>query len=237
MVDEKLSMDEALEKLSSDDVASRKLAINSLEGVNDEVAINPLIEATTDESAPVRFKAAEILGTMGDVAVDKLIARFGEEEGQNKRFITYALKQTGDEKVIPYLVEAVGDEDPIVRKVAVRGLGELEAVSEMGSISKGLEDEDWGVRLAGIRSLGDLGTEESVALIKKARRKEKDKDFKKACNKSIQKAEEAIIPKQFELLVENNVVDMSEDELGSTPKKRLKAMKKIVKQNKDFFKN
>ena len=67
--------------------------------------------------------------------------------------------------------------------------------------------------------------------------KEKDKDFKKACNKSIQKAEEAIIPKQFELLVENNVVDMSEDELGSTPKKRLKAMKKIVKQNKDFFKN
>ena len=44
-------------------------------------------------------------------------------------------------------------------------------------ISKGLEDEDWGVRLAGIRSLGDLGTEESVALIKKARRKEKDKDF------------------------------------------------------------
>jgi HEAT repeat protein len=236
MVDEKLSMNEALENLSSDDVATRKLAVNSLEGVTDEVAINPLIEATTDESAPVRFKAAEILGTMGDVAVGKLIDRFGEEEGQNKRFITYALKQTGDEKVIPYLVEAVEDEDAIVRKVAVRGLGELKAVNQIDSISKGLTDDDWGVRLAGIRSLGDLGTEESIDLIKKARRKEKDKDFKKACNKSIQKAEDAVIPKKFAMLVENNIVDMSEDELGSTPKKRLKAMKKIVKQNKDFFK-
>ena len=103
--------------------------------------------------------------------------------------------------------------------------------------SKGLDDEDWGVRLAAIRSFGDLSTEESIKLIKKARRKEKDKDFKKACNKSIQKAEEAVIPYQFNLLVENGLVDVDEKDLGSTPKKRVKAMKKIIKENKDFFKN
>ncbi len=237
MSDEKLSMNEALEHLTSEDVNTRKLAVNSLVGVTDDVAIDPLIEATTDESSPVRFKAAEILGTMGESAVDKLIERFNNENGQNKRFITYALKQTGDEKVIPCLAEAVEDDDAIVRKVAVRGLGELKANDNIDDISKGLDDEDWGVRLAAIRSFGDLSTEESIKLIKKARRKEKDKDFKKACNKSIQKAEEAVIPYQFNLLVENGLVDVDEKDLGSTPKKRVKAMKKIIKENKDFFKN
>ncbi len=59
-------------------------------------------------------------------------------------------------------------------------------------IQKALDDDDWGVRLAGIYSLGDLASEESIAMIKKARRKEKDKDFKKACNKAIKKAEKAM---------------------------------------------
>ena len=86
MSDEKLSMNEALEHLTSEDVNTRKLAVNSLVGVTDDVAIDPLIEATTDESSPVRFKAAEILGTMGESAVDKLIERFYNENGQNKRF-------------------------------------------------------------------------------------------------------------------------------------------------------
>ena len=186
------SFDEAIEKLNDNDVNVRKDAISSLVGVSDESAIEPLINATTDENAPVRFKAAEILGTMGDVAVDKLIAKFESETGQNKRFITFALKQTNSPKVIPSLVSAVEDDDFGVRKVAVRGLGELKAHGEMNAICKGLDDEDWGVRLAAVYGLGDLATPESVALIKKARRKEKDKDFKKSCNKTIKKAEKII---------------------------------------------
>ena len=184
-----LSFEEAINSLSSDDVKVRKQAIESLVGITDEKAIEPLIKATTDDNAQVRFKAAEILGNMGDVAVDKLIDEFKNAEGKDKRFLAFALKETEDKKVIPYFVEATDDEDFGVRKVAVRSLGELQAEDELDTIAKCLEDEDWGVKLAAIQALGDLATDDSIDLIKKARKGEDDKDFKKSCNKAIKKAQ------------------------------------------------
>ena len=183
------NLDEAINNLSNDDVKVRKEAIESLVGITDEDAIEPLIKATTDDNAQVRFKAAEILGSMGDVAVDKLIEEFESAEGKDKRFLAFALKETEDEKVIPYFVKATEDEDFGVRKVAVRSLGELQAEGELDTIAKCLEDDDWGVKLAAIQALGDLATDDAIDLIKKARKGEEDKDFKKSCNKAIKKAQ------------------------------------------------
>ncbi|MEE1129022.1 MAG: HEAT repeat domain-containing protein [Methanobrevibacter sp.] len=184
-----LSFEESINNLSNDDVKVRKEAIESLVGITDEEAIEPLIKATTDDNAQVRFKAAEILGNMGDVAVDKLIDAFNNAEGKDKRFIAFALKETEDKKVIPYFVEAIDDDDFGVRKVAVRALGELQAEDQIDAIAKCLEDEDWGVKLAAIQALGDLATDESIKLIKDIRKTEDDKDFKKSCNKAIKKAQ------------------------------------------------
>ncbi|MBE6499210.1 MAG: HEAT repeat domain-containing protein [Methanobrevibacter thaueri] len=184
-----LNFEEAINNLSNEDVKVRKEAIESLVGSTDENAIEPLIKATTDDNAQVRFKAAEILGSMGDVAVDKLIEEFENAEGKDKRFLAFALKETEDKKVIPYFVQATENEDFGVRKVAVRALGELQAEDEIDFIAKCLEDEDWGVKLAAIQALGDLASDESIKLIKNARKAEEDKDFKKSCNKAIKKAE------------------------------------------------
>ena len=184
-----LILEDTINKLSDDDVKVRKEAVESLVGTTDESAIEPLIKATTDDNAQVRFKAAEILGSMGEVAVDKLIEEFVNAEGKDKRFLAFALKETEDKKVIPYFVDATEDEDFGVRKVAVRALGELQAEGELDSIAKCLEDEDCGVKLAAIQALGDLATDESIKLIKDARKAEDDKDFKKSCNKAIKKAE------------------------------------------------
>lgn len=183
------NLNEAINNLSNDDVKVRKEAIESLIGITDERSIEPLIKATTDENAQVRFKAAEILGNMGDVAVDKLIEEFESAEGKDKRFLAFALKETEDKKVIPYFVDACDDEDFGVRKVAVRALGELQAEDQLDSIAKCLDDEDWGVKLAAIQALGDLASDEAIKLIKDARKSEDDKDFKKSCNKAIKKAE------------------------------------------------
>lgn len=231
----KQEYEEALKNLTNEDVKIRKQAINNLEGIKDETAIGPLIKAATDENTQVRFKAAEILGTLGTAAVDKLITQFQKEEGQKKRYIVYALKQTKDDKVIPYLVEATEDEDPIVRKVAIRGLGEIVANDNIDDIAKGLEDEDWGVRLAAVHALGDLETEEGIKLIKKARRKEKDKDFKKSCNKSIKKAETNIAKIRFNILKEKNIMDTDIKELGKTAKQQEKALVKFMKDYTDKF--
>lgn len=118
-----LSFEDAINNLSNDDVSVRKEAIESLVGITDEEAIEPLIKATTDENAQVRFKAAEILGNMGDVAVDKLIEEFDNAEGKNKRFLAFALKETEDKKVIPYFVEATDDDD-FVAKLLMKNYNE-----------------------------------------------------------------------------------------------------------------
>jgi len=190
---EKLAMDEAIDKLNDEDVEIRKLAVNSLEGIDDEKIIDPLIEAMKDENTPVRHKAAEILGNMGDVVVDKLINIVNNEEGEYKRFASFALKLTGSKEAIDYFASSIHDEDFGVRKIAVRSLGELKATDKIDDIAEVMmEEEDWGVRLAAIRALGDMEVEEAIVVIKKARRKEKDKDFKKAANKAIKKIEKAI---------------------------------------------
>ena len=71
-----LILKEAIDNLSDDDVSVRKEAVNALIGVTDIEAIDPLIEATTDDNAQIRFKAAEILCNMGDDARDKLMEKF-----------------------------------------------------------------------------------------------------------------------------------------------------------------
>lgn len=189
---EKFSVEEAIEKLNDSDVEVRKNAVNSLDGTTDEAAIDPLIEAMKDENTPVRHKAAEILGNMGDVVVERLLTIVNNEEGEYKRFASFALKLTGSNEAIDYFASAIYDEDFGVRKVAVRSLGELKATDKIDNIAEiMMEEEDWGVRLAAVRALGDMEVEEAIDVIKKARRKEKDKDFKKAANKAIKKIEKA----------------------------------------------
>ena len=231
MMGNDLDFEEAIEKLKNEDSKIRKIAINSLEGTDNESAINPLIEATTDESAPIRFKAAEILGNMGDVAIDMLIERFNNESGQNKRLLSFALKESASPKIIECLAGAVSDEDFGVRKVAIRTLGELKAEDKTNLIAKGMEDEDWGVRLAAIYALGDIATEESVGLIKKARRKEKDKDFKKSCNKSIKKAEKSMkggsTPKKVKGKPFKEIKDLEKENINEA----IKEYEKYLKEN------
>ena len=55
-----LIFEDVINNLSNDDVNIRKEAINALVGLNDESIIDPLIKATTDDNAQIRFKAAEI---------------------------------------------------------------------------------------------------------------------------------------------------------------------------------
>lgn len=229
-----LTMTEAIENLKSEDVSVRKEAVESLIGVTDEEAIDPLIEATTDENAQVRFKAAEILGNMGNVAFDRLASKFTSETGKNKRFLAFALKETNNENAIPLFAEAVGDEDFGVRKVSIRALGELQANDELDTIAKGLEDEDWGVRLAAIHACADLASDESIALIKKARKEESDKDFKKSCNKAIKKAEKIQKAKAEGKTVSSTIpMKTIKDMEATNPQKAIKEYEKYVDSKSD----
>ncbi|MDR3290772.1 MAG: HEAT repeat domain-containing protein [Methanobrevibacter sp.] len=191
-MDEKLSLDDAIAKLSDKNLEIKTLALNRLEGIEDEKIIQPLINTLNDDNLIIKHKIAKILGDMGELAVDPLINTVEKEEGDFKKFATFALKETKSDRAVDYFVECLNNADWSIRKIAVRSLGELKAVEHIDSISDATNDEDWGVRLAAIRSLGDLEVKKAIDPIKKARRREKDKDFKKAANKAIKQIEKAI---------------------------------------------
>ena len=54
------TIDDAINGLKDDDVNIKMDSLEYLMNVNDEIAIDPLIEATTDDNTQVRFKAAGI---------------------------------------------------------------------------------------------------------------------------------------------------------------------------------
>ena len=55
-----LILKEAIDNLSDDDVSVRKEAVNALIGVTDIEAIDPLIEATTDDNAQIDRKSTRL---------------------------------------------------------------------------------------------------------------------------------------------------------------------------------
>jgi HEAT repeat protein len=189
---EKLSVHDAIAKLNDNNIEIRKLAVDNLKEIDDEKLIPILIDKLHDESPLIKHEIAKILGSMGELAVNPLIDAVKNGDGEFKKFVSFALKETSSEKAIDYFIDSLDNEDWAIRKIAVRSLGELKAIQVINLIESKTEDEDWGVRLAAIRSLGDLEVEEAIAPIKKARRKEKDKDFKKAANKAIKQIEKAI---------------------------------------------
>jgi len=189
----KLSMEKSMAKLADGDVEVRKLAVNSLEGIKNEKIIESLIKSMNDENIHVKHKAAENLGKMGDLVVDRLIEVVNKEEGEYKKFASFALKTTGSEKAIDYFSQSINDENFGVRKIALRALGELKAIDKIDDIIEIMRlEEDWGVRLAAVRTLEDMGVKKAINPIKKARREEKDKHFKKAADKAIKKIEKVI---------------------------------------------
>ncbi len=229
-----LTINQAIENLKNEDENIRKEAINSLLGVTDEIAIDPLIEATTDENSQIRFKAAEILGNMGNIAFERLSAKFLEESGKNKRFLAFALKETNNADAIPLFADTVSDDDFGVRKISIRALGEFQAHDQLDVIAKGLDDEDWGVRLAAIYACADLASDESIELIKKARRNESDKDFKKSCNKAIKRAQKAQKAKSQGKTVSKTIPLSTIKEMEKiNPQKAIKEYEKYVAEKSD----
>lgn len=89
-------------------------------------AVEPLIEALTDESQYAREAAAKALGKIGDVrAVEPLIEAQRGEEGIVKTAAVVALREIGDAKAVETFIRSLGDEGVNARVRAVTALGKV----------------------------------------------------------------------------------------------------------------
>lgn len=75
------------------------------------------------------------------------------------------LALTYDKAAIPYLIKATIDPNPQVRWWAVRGLGYLEATSEVDAIMACLKDEDVSVRREALNVMRQIGGDKTITAL------------------------------------------------------------------------
>lgn len=91
-------------------------------------------------------------------------------EPMRRLMAVYALGRSGDVSALPRLTEALKDEVPDVRKVALEGLAELHGrdAAMAPVLAEALRDEEPAVRLSVVEMLGKLDADEAVPLLMKA---------------------------------------------------------------------
>lgn len=126
--------------------------------------------------------AAAALASAGSKYVPNLIAAWQEVEVQDRTNYISALGSTGDERVVPVLMEALGSPREEIRNASAKALDELKTLREqrefweawqvtgagaspVAALIPKLKSENLEVRLAAIESLGTLKAKETLPLL------------------------------------------------------------------------
>lgn len=120
-----------------------------------------------DDAVAVRKRAVTrlVVSSSADLFVLREVLLFDEDAGV-RALVPARLAEVDDARVVPWLVQAVGDERPSVREAAWNALGRRRAVELVSIARRALRDDDtWWVRRAVIRALAQVASDESVDVI------------------------------------------------------------------------
>lgn len=137
-------IDELITELGNQDGLNRMEAGELIMTIGDE-ALPKLTDALKNDSDEIKSQAAFVLGNMGKTAasaVSDLMRVFREPNGIVRKSAADALVGIGSDS-LPYLLGALSDEDPQVRKSAVYALGNMGATAQsaLDKLNLLLEDD------------------------------------------------------------------------------------------------
>jgi len=120
-------IDTWLQKLKDEDPKVRESAIYALGELDDEHAVDPLINMLEDSDSNVRKGAAVALGWLKDArAVDPLLKYLKKAKAAEFSAITFALSELNDKKAVKILIQmALESKSQQIRKPCIRALGKL----------------------------------------------------------------------------------------------------------------
>lgn len=143
-----------LRKLKSESAEMRAYAAEGLGGVGDVHAVDPLINALTDNNSTVRRFAISSLGRIRDPrAIDVLISFLQDEETDMRCAAVVSLGELGlseertsspPVKVIEALINSITDPDRAVCSAAVVALGRIgnpQAIAALNALAETTESE------------------------------------------------------------------------------------------------
>ncbi|MBW4653766.1 MAG: HEAT repeat domain-containing protein [Kaiparowitsia implicata GSE-PSE-MK54-09C] len=195
--------EDLLRDLKDKDANVRKMVVQALDKLGDEVAIPDLITALREDGDPsVRFSASLALGRLGsEAAIPELLKGLEDEElhWEAER----ALQELGSEEAIPGLIKILDEhEDSDVRSRAVEVLGNLGGEEAISGLLKAFKDQDNHVLSRAERALEELKSETAIPELLKFLQDENLNVCRSAAHVLEALGNEEIIPELFKILKE-----------------------------------
>ncbi|MCX7770626.1 MAG: HEAT repeat domain-containing protein [Proteobacteria bacterium] len=159
----------------------RYVVFSALGEIQDETALDAIIDGLKDEKEDVRKYASRALIKIGPKAIPKMMERYVKEDentkgylirafgelrnnapedllindlnGPNKYDVIWALGKTGSKKSLPYLINLLNSDDYKVRVQVCQALGDLNQPDAIPYLRKALKDKEVLVREWAARSL------------------------------------------------------------------------------------
>ncbi len=169
-----------IEALSDEDSSVRVEVAKALGAYAHPASVEPLAKAlarlsqtsktrrTADGKGPEIMEPealAAALGRLGAPAVTPLIRLLKSDDREVRRWVAFALGQTGDLRAIEPLAERLEDNRSEVRKAAAHALGALGNPSVLAPLKKGLASRDPETRRVAAEALGAIGGEGAAAAL------------------------------------------------------------------------
>ena len=121
------------------------------------------LNALNNEDGKIRWRAAEILGDMGDSrAFEPLILTLKKGDYYDRRAGAIGLGKLGDSRAVEPLILALKDDDKWVIRRAAEALGKLGDSRAVEPLILALKDDDKGVIRSAANALGKLGDSSAV---------------------------------------------------------------------------
>ena len=150
------NVEKFIEELKDDDFDVRRSAVNALQDIGDNRAIEPLIEALKDEHEfKIRWSIRRGIKKIGgENVVESLISALKDDDHKVREAIVEALGGYIDERAVGSLIEALKDTHLEVRMNAAKGLEWNKDERAVEPLIAALKDEEKEVREAAARALG-----------------------------------------------------------------------------------
>ena len=207
------NVEKFIEELKDDAFDVRRSAVNALQDIGDNRAIEPLIEALKNEhELNIRWSIRRGIKKIGgENVVESLINALTDDDHKAREAIAEALGGYRDERVVEPLIAALKDEEPRVREAAARALGDVNDVQAVEPLIEALKDEEPKVREAAASALEDVNDVQAVEPLIEAL-KDEEKEVRGAAAKSLggYKDERAVEPLIEAMLCLNGGVWASE---------------------------
>jgi len=156
---------------STEDREVKNIAVRALAKIQDERAVQPLIEVLGESDLASGQPLADAIGQFGDMAVDPLIEVLSWSRKEGQRFwAARILGQLGSTRAEGALRTALGDHSARVRSASADSLGLIGGSTGVGTLCRLLlvEDPVPEVRAAAAQALGKVADERALTPLKES---------------------------------------------------------------------